>query len=106
MAPSRWSCPRKFNRAGSVFCHTLKRNPRQNCARLLRVIGKPKTLHSIERFRKAWEALTYNPQQALHRLAFELGYSDQSHLTREFKRFAGMTPGAYVVFVQDAERQN
>lgn len=59
------------------------------------------TLYSIERFHKAWEALTQNPHQPLQGLAYALGYSDQSHLTREFKRFAGMTPTAYVVFVQD-----
>ena len=31
----------------------------------------------------------------LSRIALELGFADQSHLTRIFKRYTGMTPGRY-----------
>ena len=31
----------------------------------------------------------------LHAVAAETGFSDQSHFTREFKRYVGLTPGAY-----------
>ena len=48
-------------------------------------------------------------------IASDLGFSDQAHLTREFRRHAGVTPGAFrqawcrpraqaVRFLQDAER--
>lgn len=30
------------------------------------------------------------------RVASEVGYSDQSHMTKHFKRFAGITPGRYI----------
>ena len=29
------------------------------------------------------------------RVAFETGFADQSHLTRQFKRFTGVTPGHF-----------
>ncbi|WP_243357905.1 AraC family transcriptional regulator [Fundidesulfovibrio terrae] len=38
-----------------------------------------------------------NPAQA----ALESGFSDQSHLTRHFRRMTGLTPGAYGKIVQD-----
>ncbi len=34
--------------------------------------------------------------------AYEVGFADQSHLNRHFKGIAGITPGAYRNFVQDA----
>ena len=36
-----------------------------------------------------------DPDVPLSRIALELGFADQSHFTRTFKRFAGMTPGQY-----------
>ncbi|MCP4688199.1 MAG: AraC family transcriptional regulator, partial [Desulfobacterales bacterium] len=38
---------------------------------------------------------------SLSRIALETGFSDQSHLTRRFKRIVGVTPGQYRNFVQD-----
>jgi AraC family transcriptional regulator len=32
-------------------------------------------------------------------VAAEAGFADQSHLTRTFKRFTGMTPGRYRTFL-------
>lgn len=37
--------------------------------------------------------------------ALSVGYSDQSHLTRRFKRFTGVTPGQYIRAAQDSTRQ-
>lgn len=36
-----------------------------------------------------------NEGKPLHEVASETGFADQSHFTREFKRFIGLTPGAY-----------
>lgn len=36
------------------------------------------------------------PGKSLTSLAYEAGYTDQSHLIREFKKFTGMTPRAYI----------
>jgi AraC family transcriptional regulator len=36
----------------------------------------------------------------LARIAAEAGFADQSHLTRAFKRFTGMTPGRYRTFLR------
>jgi AraC-like DNA-binding protein len=33
--------------------------------------------------------------QSLSEIAFDLGFYDQAHFTRTFKRFAGMTPKEY-----------
>lgn len=36
-----------------------------------------------------------NESKPLHVVAAETGFADQSHFTREFKRYVGLTPGAY-----------
>lgn len=36
-----------------------------------------------------------NEGKPLHEVAAETGFADQSHFTREFKRYLGLTPGAY-----------
>jgi AraC-like DNA-binding protein len=36
-----------------------------------------------------------NEGRPLHMVATETGFADQSHFTREFKRYLGLTPGAY-----------
>jgi AraC-like DNA-binding protein len=53
----------------------------------------PKTLAMIRRFSQVFaqlEALKGN----WAKIAFECGYTDQSHLTRDFAQFAGAPPGA------------
>ena len=39
------------------------------------------------------------PGTSLSRIAVELGFADQSHFTRTFKRFTGMTPQQYRTFL-------
>jgi AraC-like DNA-binding protein len=53
----------------------------------------PKTAARVLRYeRAAW--LLARGDMALAQVAAVCGYADQSHLTREFTRFAGMTPAA------------
>ncbi|MFC7513803.1 DUF6597 domain-containing transcriptional factor [Herbaspirillum sp. GCM10030257] len=63
-----------------------------------------KCFAAIERF---WHATTLmkQPLAVLAGIAADAGYSDQSHMTHDFRRLAGLTPGelarARVVFLQD-----
>jgi len=51
----------------------------------------PKTLERILRFRRVVRALDQG-RTDFAALAFEAGYADQAHLTRETKRLAGLSP--------------
>jgi hypothetical protein len=49
-----------------------------------------RAIHQIERARRAAELIQAG--EAAREVALRCGYADQSHLTRAFKRFVGMTP--------------
>src|SRR5215831_14881250 len=54
----------------------------------------PKRFLTMRRFRRSvYEIATRNTGLSL--IAFNLGFSDQAHLTREFRRHAGVSPGAF-----------
>lgn len=53
----------------------------------------PKNLARKVRFERVRDHLWRHPDASLAALAAEHGYADQAHLTREFKQFAGRTPG-------------
>lgn len=55
-----------------------------------------KEVSGIMRFEQVRNFLWINPDASLASLAQELGYADQAHLSREFKRYTGVTPGAFV----------
>jgi len=40
-----------------------------------------------------------DPELSLAQIALDAGFADQSHLTRTFKRFTGLTPGQYRTFL-------
>jgi AraC-like DNA-binding protein len=54
-----------------------------------------KQLAQAIRFGEAHTDLMLQPQQSLTDLAYTLGYGDQSHFNREFRAYAGMSPGAF-----------
>ncbi len=60
----------------------------------------PKALARVIRFERAYQQLWRAPTQNLSQLAFELGYADQAHLTRDFQGFALTTPAAFVKMAQ------
>jgi AraC-like DNA-binding protein len=49
----------------------------------------------LMRFQRLLAALGNNPAMPLIALALDAGYSDQAHMTREFREFAGVTPSQY-----------
>lgn len=51
-----------------------------------------KSLGTLFRFQRAMRILRLAPSHNLAMLAAEAGYSDQSHMTRDFLRFGGFTP--------------
>lgn len=88
---------------------------RQLERRFLAVVGiPPKTACRVLRFQAALARLHAPVPASLSRVALEAGYHDQAHFTRDFKAFAGVTPGAYVrtlprsaedAFVQDGHER-
>ncbi|MET0835767.1 MAG: DUF6597 domain-containing transcriptional factor [Thermoleophilaceae bacterium] len=59
-----------------------------------RAIGYgPKKLDRIIRFRRFLHQAGSRREASLAETAFEVGYADQAHLTRECRRLSGLTPG-------------
>lgn len=54
-----------------------------------------KDVSGLMRFEQVRNQLWANPYANIAGLAHELGYADQSHLSREFKRYSGVTPAAF-----------
>ena len=65
--------------------------------RFRREIGlPPKAVARIIRFSRVAEALKQNQVNHWARIAQHCGYFDQAHLIRDFREFAGSTPGEYL----------
>jgi AraC-like DNA-binding protein len=56
----------------------------------------PKTIGRVLRFERVSRLLRETPVPRLAEVAFECGYYDQAHLNRDFREFAGTTPGEYL----------
>jgi AraC-like DNA-binding protein len=54
-----------------------------------------KDVSGLMRFEQVRNHLWLYPDSNLAGLAYELGYTDQAHLSREFKRYSGTTPAAF-----------
>jgi AraC-like DNA-binding protein len=54
-----------------------------------------KDVSGLMRFEQVRNQLWLHPNSNLAGLAHELGYTDQSHLSKEFKRYSGTTPAAF-----------
>jgi AraC-like DNA-binding protein len=55
----------------------------------------PKHYYRIRRFNAVVHSIALGAERCLADIAAASGYSDQAHLTREFKEFAGVAPTAY-----------
>ena len=52
----------------------------------------PKAFNMMLRYQQVLEKLMQNEDECLINLATDMGYSDQSHFSREFKRYNGQSP--------------
>ena len=60
------------------------------------VLGvSPKGLARLIRFEEIRRRLMFHPDQSLTALAHEFEYTDQAHFIRDFREFAGRTPGEF-----------
>lgn len=75
---------------------TLERNFKQSSGHTV------KDVSGLMRFEQVRNQLWHYPDSNLAGLAHDLGYTDQSHLTREFRRYSGTTPAA---FARKAKRE-
>lgn len=55
----------------------------------------PKEAARVARFRAATRRLLANPEASQSTIAYECGYYDQAHFNREFRAFAGVSPGEW-----------
>jgi AraC-like DNA-binding protein len=75
--------------AAHVTVRTLERKFRQSSGYTVKGVS------ALMRFEQARNHLWLYPDSNLAGLAHELGYADQSHLSREFKRYSGTTPATF-----------
>jgi AraC-like DNA-binding protein len=75
--------------AAHATVRTLERKFKQSSGHTV------KDVSALIRFEQVRNHLWHHPDSNLAGLAQELGYADQSHLSREFKRYSGSTPAAF-----------
>ncbi|MCW5517473.1 AraC family transcriptional regulator [Muriicola sp. Z0-33] len=56
----------------------------------------PKLLHRIYRFNEILKQIQNKQQIKWSQIAYEFGYSDQSHFIKEFKEFSGFNPSEFI----------
>jgi len=96
--------------AAHATVRTLERKFKQSSGHTV------KDVSGLMRFEQVRNQLWLHPGANLAALAYDLGYTDQAHLSRAFKRYSGATPaafarkakqerqvipGAFVAFIQD-----
>jgi AraC-like DNA-binding protein len=100
-APATWRAWRRLRETGGTvrvdaLARVLGMSRRHLAETFRRDVGvPPKTFARIVRFRAARSRLGDDPGSSLATVAAMSGYYDQSHLDREFRDLAGMTPTEY-----------
>jgi AraC-like DNA-binding protein len=81
----------------SDLCDRLGLSNRHLINQFRRTVGlAPKTYARIERLQGVIQACRGRTAVAWSRVAAQAGYADQSHLIREFRRLAGVTPAEFL----------
>jgi AraC-like DNA-binding protein len=71
---------------------------RQLTRRFENAVGvSPKEFSRVSRFLNGVRRLRAGPHGTLTETALECGYFDQAHFNHEFREFAGMTPGEFLI---------
>ena len=71
-------------------------SPRHFIALFRAAVGlTPKHYYRVKRFTNVVRRLAEGKVESLADLSAEAGYSDQAHLTREFREFSGVSPTRY-----------
>ena len=84
--------------AAHATVRTLERKFKQSSGHTV------KDVSGLMRFEQARNRLWTQPDEDLAALAHELGYTDQPHLSREFKRYSGTTPAAFARKARDGRQ--
>jgi len=56
----------------------------------------PKAYHQVKRITYVMACMSQGKHQNLTELAYAAGYSDQAHLTRDFRKYIGVSPRRYL----------
>ena len=84
------------SRIGKELLDELAANPRSTQRALKATVGRgSKWISRRIRLQEVARQLATDPQVDLATLAVRLGYSDQAHLTNDFRAVAGVSPDAY-----------
>jgi AraC-like DNA-binding protein len=75
--------------AAHATVRTLERKFKQSSGHTV------KDVSALMRFEQVRNQLWNDPDSSVAGLAHDFGYTDQSHLSKEFKRYSGTTPGAF-----------
>jgi len=84
--------------AAHATVRTLERNFKHSSGHTV------KDVSALIRFEQVRNVLWLHPGANLAGLALEFGYTDQSHLSREFKRYSGTTPAAFARKAKKGQR--
>ena len=80
----------------AALADELSLSPRQLERQFRAEVGvSAKTLARLIRFSEAHDRLLAQPEVPLAALAYDLGFADQAHLTRDFRALSHLTPGAF-----------
>ncbi|WP_316634370.1 AraC family transcriptional regulator [uncultured Flavobacterium sp.] len=79
----------KVAAAAHATVRTLERKFKKSSAHTV------KDVSALMRFEQVRNQLWINPDSNIAALAQDIGYTDQSHLSREFKRYSDTTPAAF-----------
>lgn len=86
---------------GNILMSTLEKETGLSARQIERIFARdvglsPKAFARVIRFRNVIERATRIEKTDWSKIALENGYADQSHLIREFKKFADLTPSEFV----------